>query len=113
MILDNVNKSVEVLLGEAAGTELDINAYWVDIDATRGTFTPAHSDLVTTGVTAVLVVPVPTIGVKRWVKKVVVVNTDTIKHLVTIRLHNALTGFYRVFERETVLLPGKKLVYIG
>lgn len=112
MVLDTVNKYIEVVLGEAHFTRgLDVTAFWADTTDTA--FTLGCADSITTGATAITIVTSPGIGVYRLVRGVFVVNTDTSWHNVSIRLYNALTGNRRVFARNLNLAVGSSLVYFA
>ena len=107
MILDSVNKSLEVLLGEAiAASNCDITAGWADYTAT--TFTPGGSDTVSNGTTAVTAVAAPAAATQRMAMEVTVHNNDTIPHLITLRLNNS--GTFRIV-RQQVLARGEDFSY--
>lgn len=111
MILSSIRLIVEVILGEEAyATECDVTSFFHDIAA--GVYNPGVSAVNTTGTTAITAVDAPVIGQIRVIKRIVVVNMDTIDHTVKVRLNNTVTGRTYVFALDT-LLPGRDLVYTG
>jgi hypothetical protein len=105
IILDETDNSVEVLLAAApAANQLQVYSSYVDLPA----YTPAKTDTVTNGVTAVTAVAAPGGSVQRQVKAIMVYNADTASATVTVRFkNNATTTILRKFE----IAVGETLVY--
>lgn len=111
MILNSPRLQVEVYLGEEEYTaDLDVTAVYHDIDTT--TYVPGLQATKSTGTVAVSVVDPPAIGIQRVIKRIVVVNMDTIDHVVKVQLNNTVLGKTYVFALDT-LRPGADLVYTG
>ena len=108
MLLDAINKSLEIMLGGAiTANQLPFVAWYADLTTT--TFAPAANDGVTNGVTAVTLVAAPGgAGIQRQVKMFSVYNADTAAATVIIQLNNNSTK--RIIIKVT-LNPGETLIY--
>lgn len=90
LILDTVNKSIEIVLGAAvAATQLPVFATYAD--HTSSAFTPISSDTQSNSTTAVTIVAAPAASTQRQVKSVSIFNADTASATVTVRLNNSAT----------------------
>lgn len=99
MNLDTVDKSLEIILGEAkTTTDCDITASYAD--NTQYNFLLVENDTVSNGTTAVTVVAAPAFDTQRQVKEVRIHNNDTVTHQVTLRLNNA--GTFRIIGTASV-----------
>lgn len=107
IILDTVNKSLEVLLSGAVTTnQLPVVGAFVDI--TAAAYTPGAADTQTNGATPVTAVAAPAASTQRQVKFLSVRNSDTAEATVTVSLNNNAT--LRVLV--SVTLPvGASLIY--
>lgn len=92
IVLDSTPWKLQVLLdGAAATTELPLVASYVDWTASGPTYTPTPVGGITTGATAVDLVPAPSAGTTRTLKFLSALNVDTAVRVVTIRLNNSGT----------------------
>ena len=108
MLLDAVNKSIEVLLDANPVTnQLVIVSFFVDHTTT--TATPAESDGVTVNPPGVATaVAAPAAATQRQVKLLSIYNADTVSATVTVQLNNAAT---RRIMKKTTLNSGDTLIY--
>lgn len=105
--LDATTKKLQIVLGEAAATELPFVAAWVDI-ADPATFTPGETDGTTNDTSDVDVVAAPAASTQRQVKFLSVRNSDNITHTLTVKTDNNGTDRIHI----TVSLPvGYTLFY--
>lgn len=108
ILLDTVNKSLEVLLaGAVTTTELDFVVAYADHSPSA--FVPASSDGVTNGAVAVTMIAAPAASTQRQVKFVSIYNGDTVAATVTVQVNNNAT--LRVVVK-IVLAVGSTLVYV-
>lgn len=111
MILSSPKLLVEVVLGEEKfSLHCDVVAIYHDIAS--GVYNPGVQAVNTSGTSAVTAIDAPATGQSRVIKRITVVNMDTIDHTVKLRLNNTVTGKTYVFALDT-LLPGRDLVYTG
>jgi hypothetical protein len=90
IILDTIDKSLEVLLGGVVATnELPIMVSYVDITTTS--FTPASSNTETNGVTPVTIIAAPAASTQRQVKFISIQNKDTASVILTLQLNDNST----------------------
>ena len=109
MRLDATTKTIEVILGEAATTQLPITADYVDTTtSTMALAAISESDTASNSTTAVTAVAAPGAGVSRKVVAFVVYNVDNVAHNVTVRLNNNST--IRIL-RVNKIQPGETLEY--
>lgn len=107
IILDSINKSLEIFLGGAVTTsQLPIVAAYVDVTTT--TYTPGGNDTVTNNATAVTAIAAPVASTQRQVKLLTLYNADTVAQTITIRLNNS--GTFRILL-QIILSVGSTLVY--
>jgi hypothetical protein len=108
LILDTVNRSLEVLLGSAVATnQLALLACYVDMSPT--VFTPAADEATTNDTTAVTLVAPPAAGMERQIKQLNIYNADTAAVMVTVRYND--NGSLRVLVKTT-LQPDSTLQYV-
>lgn len=99
IILDTVNRSLEVLLGgNATANQLPVVVSYVDLTAT--TFTPIANQTATNNTTAVTAVAAPGASTQRQVKQLTVQNADTASAAVIVRYNDNSTT--RVLVRSTL-----------
>lgn len=111
MILNSPRLTIEVILGEEKySLHCDVVAIFHDIAS--NVYNPGVQAVNTSGTSAVTAVDSPVTGQTRVIKRITVVNMDTIDHTIYIRLNNTVTGKLYVFALDT-LLPGRDLVYTG
>lgn len=112
MILDSINKSLEVILGGAITTnQLDWAASYVDVlQATLAMTAVSETDGATNSAVAVTMVAAPGAGTSRQIKELSVYNKDTVNTDVTIRIND--NGTFRIKNKST-LAPGDTLYYAG
>lgn len=109
IILDTVNKSLEVKLAGAVSTsQLTFMISYVDLDATFTLSTASEDDGVTNNGTAVTLMAAPASTHTRQVKFLTVYNADSAAATVTIQINN--TGTARILTKPT-LQPGETLQY--
>lgn len=97
MILDSTTKSLNLVLGAAKTTnDLSFVAHYVDITSIG--FTSIASDGLTSGITAITLVPPPPASTQRQVKYISIFNGDTISTSVSVRINNngVLRGIVKV-----------------
>lgn len=111
MILSSPKLLIEVILGEEKyAAHCDVVAIFHDIAS--NVYNPGVQAVNTSGTTAITAVDAPVTGQSRVIKRITVVNMDTIDHTVKLRLNNTVTGKLYVFALDT-LSPGRDLVYTG
>lgn len=107
IILDSVNRSLEVKLAAgAATTELPFVCAFVDVTTT--TYVPGATPGITTGGTAATLAAAPAASTQRQVKFVSVRNSDTVPATVTIQYNDNTT--IRIIV-TAILAVGYSLVY--
>lgn len=107
IILDTINKSLQVLLGGAVTTnQLPFTANYVDL--TSLAYTPGSADGATNNTTAQTLVAAPAASTQRQVKLLTVYNADTVAATVTVRLND--NGTFRNLVVAT-LAVGDTLQY--
>lgn len=110
ILLDTVNKSIEVILDAGVVTQLPIVANWIDItvllEAVSGV---SDLTLVTNDTTAVAAIAAPASGVTRQVKYLSVNNPNTGSVTAFVRLNSS--GSFRNFF-SALLNQDESLVYI-
>lgn len=108
MILDTVNKVIEVILGEAKTTnDCEYTADFVDT-ANGLSFVPGATSGLTNGVTLITAVAAPGANLQRQVKALTIYNSDTVGHNVTVRLYD---GTNRRRFITVALAVGQSLVF--
>ena len=99
LVLDTVNKSIEVLMAAApATTQPDFTSHYAD--STASAFTEGSNDGTLNGVTAVTLVAAPAASTRRIVREMVIYNADTVAVNLTVRLKNGAS--YRVIWKGTL-----------
>lgn len=107
MLLDAIDKSIQVVLGGAATTtNCPVTAFYVDHTDAGGT--PGSSDTATNGATAVTVVAAPAADTERQVKMITVYNADTAAVTVYTQFLHGMTT--RIMNQST-LAVGESLIY--
>ena len=94
IILDSVNKSLEIKLAGAVTTnQLQFTTSYVELlDSDESVADVAESDGVTNNTTAVTMVSAPSALNTRQVKHVTVYNADTVAATVTLQINNGGTA---------------------
>lgn len=107
IILDSINKSVEVLLsGAVAANQLPLVASYIDVTPTA--YNPRENDSATNNAVAVTLIPAPPASTQRQIKLITAYNADTAAVILTIRLNNS--GTFRTLIKITLGI-GSLLVY--
>jgi hypothetical protein len=108
LFLDTTTRSLEVLLAAAVATnQAVIQAGYVDFTATATT--PASSNLLSNGITAVTAVAAPAASTQRQLKILTVYNNDTVSVTVTVQYND--NGTNRILTKTT-LAVGDTLQYV-
>jgi len=92
MILDNVNRKLQVVL-TAAKTTLDMPVIIDYVDNTSTTFTPGTYPSNTNGVTLVDILPAPAASTQRKVNSISIYNYDTAAKVVRVYLNDNGTSY--------------------
>lgn len=112
MILNSPRLQIEVILSEEEYTaDVDVVVIYHDIKLPTD-YIPGVQTTKTTGTAVVVVVDPPATNVQRVIKRITVVNNDTIDHVVKVQLNNTVMGKTYVFALDT-LKPNTDLVYTG
>jgi len=92
LILDTVNKSIELSLGEAHTTNpVDVTANWAD----SGTaFTEGSTQSQSNGTTPVTIVAAPAASTRRLVKTITIHNNDTVAHIIIFKVNVSSTLYF-------------------
>jgi hypothetical protein len=106
IILDATTKSLKIVLGEAATTQLAITAHYTDV--TTITYVPGSNDTVTNSTTVVEFVAAPAASTQRHIEAITVYNSDNVVHIVNIQYVSA--GGTRQIIKST-LQVGMQLSY--
>ncbi len=110
VLLDTVNKSLEIVLGGVVTTnQLPFVATFADHDAATPTFSAGELDGLSNSTTSVTVVAAPASGQQRQLKFLSVFNDDTVAAVVTVQ-YNSTGGTLRTIVTFT-LEPGFTLIY--
>ena len=104
--LDTTTRSLEIVLGEAATTQLPWIVTYADNTAT--TYTVASSNGATNSTTIVSMVAAPAASTQRQIKLLSLSNADNVSHVVTIQLNDNTT--LRTIIKLTVA-AGETLMY--
>ena len=87
MLLNSVNKSIEVKLdGSVATTQASVVVFWAD--HTTSTLVPGCTDVLTNNTTAVAIVGAPAANTQRQVKTITIYNGDTHNITLTVRIND-------------------------
>jgi len=108
LILNTVDKSLEVVLGSTPSSELPWTASYVDITTT--TFGPIADSGTTNGTTPVTLVSAPAASTQRQTKFLSLYNLSTNQQIVTIQINEG-GGTTRIVFKCT-LDAGDTLVYV-
>jgi lysophospholipase L1-like esterase len=108
MILDAINKTIEVLLdGTVASNQLPCTSSFTDMTTT--TNVTGEFDAVTNNVTPVVIVQAPAASTQRRVLNIDIYNADTVSRTVTVRYNNNSTTRILVSKK---LSPGDTLQWV-
>lgn len=98
IILDSVNKSLEVLLGGSVTTnQLPFTVSFIDTNAAQ---VLTENDGITNNASAVTMISAPAANKARIVKNIAIHQTDTVSATITIRLNNS--GTFRTIFKATL-----------
>jgi hypothetical protein len=105
IMLASTDTITVVLAAAPATNQLPVHASWVDQGGSGD-----NQPTLTTGTTAVVVVPAPASGIERLLSQLSIPNTDTESCTVTVSLVRSSTSYEL---RKITLLPGYALDYDG